>query len=249
MKSFFKKIRQSFLVSGRTSSYLKYAIGEIILVMIGILFALQVNSWNQNRLEHIEEKKILTNLHSEFLENEKIITQILSKLTEARKSNREIIKLMGATADELKIKNLDSLFFESFPATQFTSSNQSVNNIIQGGRLNIINNEEIIKQLYNWQSQVEAVIIRESAIDDWTYDKMLPVLSKYISFKDMDTYGRFEWTGKSKLKKDYYPLFQSLEYENLLDNFLYLHLQQYEELEKAERIANQIIDLTKPYLQ
>ena len=72
---------------------------------------------------------------------------------------------------------------------------------------------------------------------------------EYISFKDMDTYGRFEWTGKSKLKKDYYPLFQSLEYENLLDNFLYLHLQQYEELEKAERIANQIIDLTKPYLQ
>ncbi|MBL0024113.1 MAG: hypothetical protein IPO98_03405 [Saprospiraceae bacterium] len=249
MNSLLRKIWQSFLVSGRTSSYLKYAIREIILVVIGILFALQVNSWNQNRLEHIEEKKILTNLHSEFLENEKIITQILSKLTEARKSNREIIKLMGATADELKIKNLDSLFFESFPATQFTSSNQSVNNIIQGGRLNIINNEEIIKQLYNWQSQVEAVIIRESAIDDWTYDKMLPVLSKYISFKDMDTYGRFEWTGKSKLKKDYYPLFQSLEYENLLDNFLYLHLQQYEELEKAERIANQIIDLTKPYLQ
>ena len=249
MNSLLRKIWQSFLISDSTSSYLKYAIREIILVMIGILFALQVNSWNQNRLEHIEEKKILTNLHSEFLENEKIISQILSKLTEARKSNREIIKLMGATADELKIKNLDSLFFESFPATQFTSSNQSVNNIIQGGRLNIINNEEIIKQLYNWQSQVEAVIIRESAIDDWTYDKMLPVLSKYISFKDMDTYGRFEWTGKSKLKKDYYPLFQSLEYENLLDNFLYLHLQQYEELEKAERIANQIIDLTKPYLQ
>lgn len=107
---------------------------------------------------------------------------------------------MGATADELKIKILIACFW-IFPATQFTSSNQSVNNIIQGGRLNIINNEEIIKQLYNWQSQVEAVIIRESAIDDWTYDKMLPVLSKYISFKDMDTYGRFEWTGKSKLKR------------------------------------------------
>jgi hypothetical protein len=63
----------------------------------------------------------------------------------------------------------------------------------------------------------------------------------------MDNYGNFEWSGTSKLKKDYYPLFQSLEYENLLDNFLYLHLNQYLELEKIEVIANKIIELTKEY--
>ena len=49
MIKFFRKIRQSLLAEGKAGKYLKYAIGEIILVMIGILLALQVNNWNENR--------------------------------------------------------------------------------------------------------------------------------------------------------------------------------------------------------
>ena len=58
-------------------------------------------------------------------------------------------------------------------------------------------------------------------------------------------YGNFNWSGKSKLKKDYSSLFQLLEYENILDNFLYLHLKQYEEIEKAEKGKTDKKDETK----
>ena len=49
MIKFFRKIRQNLLSEGKTGKYFKYAIGEILLVMIGILLALQVNNWNEER--------------------------------------------------------------------------------------------------------------------------------------------------------------------------------------------------------
>jgi hypothetical protein len=66
MIKFFRKIRQKLLTENKTSKYLIYAIGEIILVVIGILIALQINNWNTNRLNNAEEKVILNNLKNDL---------------------------------------------------------------------------------------------------------------------------------------------------------------------------------------
>ena len=60
MISFFRKIRQKLLQQNRVTQYLTYAIGEIALVMIGILLALQVNNWNENRKARTFETEILS---------------------------------------------------------------------------------------------------------------------------------------------------------------------------------------------
>ena len=69
MIKFFRKIRQNLLMenktgkpASRTGRYFKYAIGEIILVVIGILIALQINNWNENRKNQIALPFILLNL-------------------------------------------------------------------------------------------------------------------------------------------------------------------------------------------
>ena len=67
MIRFFRKIRQDLLSDNKFSKYFIYAIGEIVLVMIGILLALQVNTWNKQKNDHKEEKQILTQLKAEFL--------------------------------------------------------------------------------------------------------------------------------------------------------------------------------------
>ena len=51
---------------GKTGKYLKYAVGEIILVMVGILLALQVNNWNENRKERAQETILLKQLLTDF---------------------------------------------------------------------------------------------------------------------------------------------------------------------------------------
>lgn len=69
MIKLFRNIRQNLLNEGKTSKYLKYAIGEIILVVIGILIALSINNWNELRKERSKEQKILVELQSQFKDN------------------------------------------------------------------------------------------------------------------------------------------------------------------------------------
>jgi len=66
MIKFFRKIRQNLLIENKTGKYLKYAIGEIILVVIGILIALQINNWNQNRLNRISSESFLNQVQEEL---------------------------------------------------------------------------------------------------------------------------------------------------------------------------------------
>ena len=55
MIKFFRHLSLNLMEAGKTTKYFKYAIGEIILVAIGILIALQINNWNQNRVDKNEE--------------------------------------------------------------------------------------------------------------------------------------------------------------------------------------------------
>ncbi len=62
MIKFFRNIRQKLLTENKTSKYLLYAIGEIVLVVVGILIALSINNWNELRKDKIKERAVLTNL-------------------------------------------------------------------------------------------------------------------------------------------------------------------------------------------
>ena len=69
MLTTFRKIRKSLLGSGQASRYLLYAIGEITLVVIGILIALQVNNWNESKKRLSKEKVILADLEQNIETN------------------------------------------------------------------------------------------------------------------------------------------------------------------------------------
>ena len=69
MIKFFRQIRYNLMQTGKTGKYFKYAIGEILLVVIGILIALQINNWNEGRKTQSQEQVILEVLHTDFNHN------------------------------------------------------------------------------------------------------------------------------------------------------------------------------------
>ncbi len=69
MINFFRKIRQQLLGEGKNAKYFKYAIGEILLVMIGILLALQVNNWNERRKIEKDINQLISNFEIELIDN------------------------------------------------------------------------------------------------------------------------------------------------------------------------------------
>jgi hypothetical protein len=66
MIKLFRKIRYDLMEKNKTGKYFKYAIGEIVLVVIGIIIALQINNWNENRTKLKEEQNIIFNLNPLF---------------------------------------------------------------------------------------------------------------------------------------------------------------------------------------
>ena len=83
MIKFFRKIRQNLIMESKTSKYFKYAIGEIILVVIGILIALQINNWNESRKQINTQNAIYLivkeDLETDILEFESFIEAYTTK--------------------------------------------------------------------------------------------------------------------------------------------------------------------------
>ncbi|MCK0157753.1 DUF6090 family protein [Cellulophaga sp. F20128] len=91
MIKFFRRIRKQHLIENKFSRYLLYAIGEIVLVVIGILIALQINNWNENRKAQKLEAQIYTELKSDLLQTRNDIKKTIVKHKEIFKSSQQLI--------------------------------------------------------------------------------------------------------------------------------------------------------------
>ena len=99
MIKFFRKIRQNLLMENKTGKYFKYAIGEIILVVIGILIALQINNWNEQRKVDKEIVKVLSEVRSNLISDSLTIRQTLI-------TKSEDIKIQYTVIDALESRNI-----------------------------------------------------------------------------------------------------------------------------------------------
>ncbi len=131
--------------------YLKYALGEIVLVMLGILLAWQVNNWNENLKDDKKEKVILQELHKDFVQN---LEQF-----------KEIKQLQVNTFNSGKVvfRNLDKLHITAsrdpvyrytqgmFGGYSYYPSNGVVESLISSGEIRLIQNDTLKKYLVSWK--------------------------------------------------------------------------------------------------
>ena len=107
MIKFFRKIRQNLLMENKTGKYFKYAIGEILLVVIGILIALQINNWNNNRIAKKQLKEIYKQIQTDLKVDTTNIAQIVKLYDEKDKRIQNIIdrKIKSSFYDTLNSIN------------------------------------------------------------------------------------------------------------------------------------------------
>ena len=110
MLRFFRTLRQRLLAENRVSRYLLYAIGEIVLVVIGILLALQIDAWNQNRLDRrVESQYYMRFLEDVLLDEELIRIQIEETEKRLLGANRLLAALQGGTQDMEEVPSLTTM--------------------------------------------------------------------------------------------------------------------------------------------
>ncbi|WP_053971572.1 DUF6090 family protein [Mangrovimonas sp. ST2L15] len=136
MIKLFRNIRKTLLYQGRTGKYMKYAIGEIILVVIGILIALQVNNWNESRKNNKLRKdysiSVINDIEKDSLFLNRLITQLRRDST--------VLKSFQARlqASEINYDSIIKLYRYEFPF--FVRPDYSFNNTTL---INLIGNNSI----------------------------------------------------------------------------------------------------------
>ncbi len=137
MIKFFRKIRQNLLSEGKVGKYLKYAVGEIVLVVIGILIAIQVNNLNDLRKTNIQKNLLIESLITDLKMDTTMLGQSLKILKEDSAQNLGFIQRMSksnTTIDTL----IQIARFEFNPKLQvnFTFNDNTFQSLMSTGNLN-----------------------------------------------------------------------------------------------------------------
>ncbi|WGK64826.1 DUF6090 family protein [Croceiramulus getboli] len=112
MIKFFRKIRQRLLAENKFSKYLLYGIGEIVLVVIGILIALQINTWNENRKSKALAQKYIQDIRTDLVNDTLTYTAALQRLEKTIAKNTLLANPEVTAA--LPLDSLNALLANSF---------------------------------------------------------------------------------------------------------------------------------------
>jgi len=158
----------------KTGKYLKYAIGEILLVMVGILLALQVNNWNEQRKNSALEKNSLKDVHLEFKANKIQFENTLNTYHEQLTLSDSLSKIFPITDENWP--SLYSNYNKVFRRSSFDPSSSSINVLINSGKVDLIKNDSLKKLLLAWNNQFEDYKEEENELqhlDDVRFDIIL----------------------------------------------------------------------------
>ncbi len=249
MLTFLREIRKSFLVSGSTRKYLLYAIGEIALVVIGILIALQINNWNEARKNADWERYYVSRLAEDIRNDVSEINatirasyrravignSILTDLGEDYLHDGVEVfqpmvvnflkeaKVLYPDTDTLKYLNLNIRMRRITDFRSITIRRFTYDELMSSGRLEMIKSNKLRESIstYYWK------------VNDFIHSENLPkVLDSYIEFLNQENIpvadGR-AYTSIEDVVSDidgYKTVLKNLLYEHLRTRALYLFLKQ-----------------------
>lgn len=205
-----------------TKQYLKYGIGEVFLVVIGILLALQVNNWNEKRKLIIEEKKTLLSFHNEVSNNLNILERSIFEKQKIIEANNEILKYIGPNEKWLSEKSLDSLMYHiTVSGWIFVPEDGVLNEIINSGKLSIIQDEKIKNEIASLPQLLSLILEEDRLYRDDLHQYFLPFLSKNYKLRNITSHRELlehskSDLGISKFENNPVALLNNPEFENIL---------------------------------
>lgn len=203
MLRFFRQIRQRLLIDNKFTKYVLYAIGEIVLVVIGILIALSINTWNENRKESQFEQEILNELKSDFSYNKGELNRNIVKATSLAQNCDSLLALINLTNEEVDPGKFFNYFRKLGGYSTYNPSNGALNNLISSGNLNIIKNDSLRMHLARWSGILEDVKEDEKRLIEFGDTRMSPIRLEYSN-------------SKSKVVIVDTALLESLKFDNII---------------------------------
>ncbi|MEM9836308.1 MAG: DUF6090 family protein [Bacteroidota bacterium] len=202
MLRFLRRFRFKQAATGAVKKYLLYGIGEIILVVLGILIAIQINNWNDAKKNRDQEHKILTELKTELVNNKQQLDQLISdrKISLAvcrallpsfsRRSNltdlSKIDRILGQRPPSRVVfasglsSKMDSLIGSLPSYSLFNPRMGNIKSIIYSGKLSLITHPQIKICIAEFEDRTKSIEITTRGADKIMNENIQPILREYL---------------------------------------------------------------------
>jgi len=203
----------------KTGKYLKYAIGEIILVVIGILIALQINNWNEHRKIRNAEIEILQNLKTEL----KFNLEELEVINKQHKSEFEdgmyLLHLFGTDVSKVSELKLDSLIFNAFSGYSFEAKDGYIKSLIASNKIDYLQNSELKSYISSFESMIIDANQEDGYVRRLLNERFWPSTDgKLSALNSISTSEQYHEFPKGTYSSDYQWFFNNREMEDLTAN-------------------------------
>jgi Family of unknown function (DUF6090) len=251
MIKLFRNIRHQLLNEGKTISYLKYAIGEIVLVMIGILLALQVNNWNEAQKDKATERDYMDRLINEISLDTSYFDNIKKQFEYKETRMKRVISAWQSSTlnvkDSLQYINdfrsagdIDPWYVEPVTWTQ----------LIQTGDLKLIRDKDVLDELFNYYNLIKKTSdnfnlfpmnMTNKAREHWTEPFVQEAYENFNAINDLIKLPNtkvFEkiWSKRNEYINDYTAIAFSCTNNKL-------------SMKKLEKLSKEILETLKSYQQ
>ncbi|MCA0151824.1 DUF6090 family protein [Winogradskyella vincentii] len=152
----------------KSTKYLKYAIGEIILVVIGILIALQINNWNELRKQKLLKINYLERLSNDIKQDTLNINKVVYEINKNQDCISNFIKTIGTENNTVSLDSAVTSYFErGWIISEFSPISNTYTDLSQTGNMKIIDNSELVDQIIEYYGYIDIIEKSNSINKDW----------------------------------------------------------------------------------
>lgn len=232
---------------GRTGRYLKYAIGEIALVVIGILIALQLNIWNEEKKARVESNEFIERLLNELRTNIQLADEEISFEKDQIDAAKNILDMINQHKSLQNSRILDSLVFKVLSSNTLVFNAGTLTEGLNTGKLALVKSDSLRTALYNLPEKV-AALRRLEALDTHDVSSSLTLfLYQNFNFRKMDnSVSQYRGQiGATNFKSfDNLSVLDNMQFESSIDNRFFnnqLVRESYEEIKSTLKYIEKLI--------
>ncbi len=226
----FRKFRQRFLIENNFIKYIFYAIGEIVLVVIGILIALSLNNWNESN----NRKKLEKNLYNDLIEELQIdLREIVGNRLYNQKYLARYNQASQIILSDKEMKLVDTLGIIATELTNFSdfrNEGTAYQKLMVSGKIDLVSNDNILNSLQNLGILYIYINRLEKNQEQYMYT-IVPKLTKYLRMRPMQI-----------MRAD--KLYE-YEFQNDIEIMIKIGYEKEGLYEQAENDLNNLISLLK----
>jgi hypothetical protein len=240
MLRFFRQIRQRLLTDNKFSKYLLYAVGEILLVVIGILIALQVNNWNEERIERKSQVKLLKELKADLEDN-------LEEIVENKERCERRLNYSKSIWDYLSEKREvdDSLkrYIRLIQGSNFFNNSKTTYEYIKSAGLKLLSNDTLRSRITKmYEEDFQNIEWRSQGEFKFNDEVRLPVMRRHFKPDTVKINSQITSFTAIASPVDWTGLCNNIEFQNIIFEGLNLYAVRINQLNRTIASLDDLID-------